>query len=96
MIQENNIKGFQINSQNIKMTHYADDLTLMLSDMNSINEVLSLLNKFGEYSGLRVNTDETIGMLLGAWKNQQDLPHNINWTNTPIRLLGIYIGNTTK
>ena len=59
MIQENNIKGFQINSQNIKMTQYADDLTLMLSDMNSINEALSLLKTFGEYSGLRVNTMRT-------------------------------------
>ena len=96
MIQDNNIKGFQINSHNIKVTQYADDLTLMLSDMNSINEALSLLKTFGEYSGLRVNTDKTIGMLLGAWKNRQDLPHNINWTNKPIKLLGIYISNNTN
>ena len=96
MIQDNNIKGFQINSHNIKMTQYADDLTLMLLDMNSINEALSLLKTFGEYSGLRFNTDKTIGMLLGAWKNRQDLPHNINWTNKPIKLLGIYISNNTN
>ena len=71
-------------ASNIKMTQYADNLTLMLSDKNSINEALSLLQKFGEYSGLRVNTDKTIGMLLGAWKNQQDLPNNINLANKPI------------
>ena len=83
MIQEN-IKGFQINSQNIKMTQYVDDLTLMLSDMNSINEALSI--------GIGIGT---IGMLTGAWKNQQDLPHNINWTNKPIKLLSIYISNNS-
>ena len=83
MIQEN-IKGFQINSQNIKMTQYVDDLTLMLPDMNSINEALSI--------GIGIGT---IGMLTGAWKNQQDLPHNINWTNKPIKLLSIYISNNS-
>ena len=83
MIQEN-IKGFQINSQNIKMTQYVDDLTLMLPDMNSINEALSI--------GIGIGT---IGMLTGAWKKQQNLPHNINWTNKPIKLLSIYISNNS-
>ena len=35
VIQENNIKGFQINSQNIKMTQYVDDLTLMIQIAHS-------------------------------------------------------------
>ena len=35
-------------------------------------------------------------MLLGAWKNQQDLPHNINWTNKTIKLLEMYISNNTN
>ena len=28
-------------------------------------------------------------------KNQQDLPHNINLINKPIKLLGIYISNNS-
>ena len=47
---DDKIKGFKINSSEIKMTQYADDLTLMLSDMNSITEALSLEDKFGDYS----------------------------------------------
>ena len=33
--------------------------------MSFINETLSFLQTFGEYSGLKINKDKTIGML--AW-----------------------------
>ena len=46
--QDDKIKGFKISSEEIKMTQYADDLTLMLSDFISITEALSLLTKFGD------------------------------------------------
>ena len=94
MITDNrNIKGFQIRSKEIKLTQYADDLRLLLSDMDSINEALSALDEFGKYSGLRINHEKTIGMLLGSWKDRHNLPLNIKWTKEPIRLLGIYISN---
>ena len=51
--QDDKIKGFKISSKEIKMTQYADDLTLMLYDLNSITEALSLLTKFRDYSGLK-------------------------------------------
>ena len=48
---------------------------------------------FGKYSGIRINHEKTIGMLLGSWKDRHNLPRNIKWTKEPIRLLGIYITN---
>ena len=48
--QDDKIKAFKISSKEIKMTQSADDLTKILSDSNSITEVLSLLTKFGDYS----------------------------------------------
>ena len=68
IINEKKIKGIQIKAKEIEITQYADDLTLMLSDMSSINETLSLLQKLREYSGLKINKDKTIRMLLGSWK----------------------------
>ena len=93
IINEKKIKGIQIKAKEIKITQYADDLTLMLSDMSSINETLSLLQKFREYSGLKINKGKTIGMLLGSWKNRRNLPQMISWTKKPIKLLGIFISN---
>ena len=77
------------------MTQYADDLTLM-SDRNSIAKALSLLTKFGDYSGLKINNEKTLGMLLGSWRNRPKLPQNITWTDEPIKLLGIYISNRSN
>ena len=93
--QDNKIKGFKISSKEIKITQCADDLTLMLSDMNSITEVLSLLTKFGNYSGLKINKEKTLGMLLGSWRKRPKLPPSITWTDEPIKLLGIYISNNS-
>ena len=90
------IKGIQIKAEEINITQYADDLTLMLSDMRSINETLSLLQKFGECSGLKINKDKTTGMLLGSWKNRRNLPQIINWTKNPIKLLRIFISNNSN
>ena len=72
--QDDKIKGFKISSKEIKMTQYADDLTLMLSDLNSITEALSLLTKFGDCSGLKINKEKTVGMLLGSWRKRPKLP----------------------
>ncbi len=92
--QNNKIQGFQIKSQEIKVTLYADDLTIMLSDFNSVAETLNLLRKFRICSGLSINLDKTEGMLIGPWRRlRQDLPSNIKWTNGPIKLLGIYLSS---
>ena len=96
IINEKKIKGIQIKAKEIKITQYADDLTLMFSDMRSINETLSLLQKFGECSGLKINKGKTTGMLLGSWKNRRNLPQIINWTKYPIKLLGIFISNNSN
>ena len=55
IINEKKIKGIQITAKEIKTPQYAVDLTL------------SLLQKFGEYSGLKINKDKSIGMLFGSW-----------------------------
>ena len=54
IINENKIKGIQIKAKEIKITQYADDLTLMLSDMRSINETLSLLQKLENVQALKL------------------------------------------
>jgi len=91
-IKENkNITGIDIKCREIKLTQYADDLTLTLSDIKSVNETLHVLKLFGECSGLKINKDKTEAMLLGPWQNRHNLPRNIKWTNGPIKYLGIYI-----
>ena len=92
--QDDKINWFKISQKEIKMTQYADYLTLMLSDMNSITEALSLLTKFGDYSGLKINKEKTLEKLLGSWTRDQSNPKI--QTDNPIKLLGIYISNSSN
>ena len=62
--------------------------------MNSVTKVLSTLKTFGECSGLKINHKKTVGVLLGSWKNRQNLPQNIKWTSEPVKMLGVYISNS--
>lgn len=56
----NQIKGISINSQEQKVSLYADDLLLYVTDFSgSIPVVLSLLNSFGAISGYRLNLNKS-------------------------------------
>ena len=94
--QSRKIRGVKVNSKEIKVTQYADDLTLILFDLKSLQEVLHVLRMFGQCSGLMMNKEKTEAMLLGQWGNVQNAQYDINWTNGPIKLLGIYLSRNQK
>ncbi len=52
---EKNIKGIMINKRSIKLSMLAGDLTLILTDLVSVENALKLLNKYTQYSGLKIN-----------------------------------------
>jgi len=64
-----NIIGIKINDTEIKLSLYADDLTGLIVGINSIKELMKLINDFKNYSGLGVNTDKTELMALGCSNN---------------------------
>ena len=43
-----------------------------------------------------MNKEKTEAMLLGQWGNVQNAQYDINWTNGPIKLLGIYLSKNPK
>ena len=62
-----NIKGITINEQEIKISHYADDTTLILDGSTvSFTTSLQILDLFSEISGLRLNNKKTVVLWIGA------------------------------
>ena len=61
VIRENkNIKGILVNQNEIKISQYADDTTLILDgSKSSLEASLKILDKFGAVSGLRLNDKKT-------------------------------------
>ena len=67
-IRENkNIKGILVNQNEIKISQYADDTTLILDgSKSSLESSLKILDKFGAVSGLRLNDKKTEALWIGS------------------------------
>ena len=89
------IKGVQIENKEIKVSQFADDTTLFLQDLESAKNVFDLLDSFGNLSGLRVNTNKSEAVWLGASKNNKETPLGIKWPKS-IKILGIYFSHDKK
>ncbi len=55
---EKNLKGINNNNKTIKLSMLADDLTLILTILGSVENALKLLNEFSQCSGLKINIDK--------------------------------------
>ena len=95
--QNVNIRGLSLDEHgvnNIKITQYADDVTLFLKNSFEIKEAISSLKQFGKIAGTKLNIGKYDGLWIGSSNNRQNACtlYNIKWTKEPIRYLGIYIG----
>ena len=48
---------------------------------------------FGSFSGLKFNRNKTEGIWIGKLKHSKDKINGINWTDKPVKALGIYFGH---
>ena len=71
-IRENkDIKGFKIGENIIKISLYADDITIILGDEKSGKTIFDTLKKFAMCSGLKINKEKSEGMWLGVYKDKK-------------------------
>ena len=56
--QNKDITGIEVEDKEIKCTAFADDLTNFLRDKKSYEVLNSLLDTYGDCSGLKVNKEE--------------------------------------
>ena len=84
------IQGITIGQKEIKITQYADDTTVLLKDLDSVLQLLKLLDQFKRISGLEINVNKTEAMWLGSWRNRKDKPFGFKWGHKPIYALGIH------
>ena len=63
---KNTIKEIKVGEKEIKTSSYADDTVVFVRDLDSIPELLALLNHFSNLSGLEINATKTEGMICGS------------------------------
>ena len=88
------INGLSIQDTTFKISQYADDLTLILSDLQSVSSSINTIKQFSKVAGPKLNLNKT-GVLIGHLKNSNIAEHmGISITNRLTKVLGIYIGNS--
>ena len=85
------ITGIKIGKEEIKISLLADDITLLLKDLFSLNHVLKTLNLFQHCSGLKINLDKSKAKYIGSLLSCDHFPHGLSWIKKPIETLGITI-----
>ena len=87
--QNQDIKGIVVEDKEIKCIAFADDSTNCLRDKESYDSLSSLLNTYGQCSGLKLNKDKKEAYWLGSsYRNHEVL--DINKVNEPIKILDIF------
>ncbi len=86
---DKNIKEIKIDDKMIKISLLADDLTLILQDLKSIEYALKLLNKFSLCSGLIINIEKAKAIFWEKSITSDHYPHSLSWIKTPLETLGI-------
>lgn len=81
--------------EELKLSQYADDTTLLLSDDQSIDEVFNTFNLYERASGAKINKGKCKGLWCGAFSHRTEQLGDFDWFNDfiPDKILGQFIGN---
>ena len=92
---DNNIKGITVDGQEIKISLYADDTTLILDGSRaSFKNSLQVLESFSLISGLRLNYKKTEVPWIGANAGSEGKlcpEHDLKWMKNKVKTLGVWL-----
>ena len=83
------ISGLTLGSTSIKVSLYADDITLFLTSDASFDALHQTLTQYELASGAQVNPDKCQGLWLGSNRFRSDTPLSYHWSSLSIKILGI-------
>ena len=94
------IKGITINEQEIKISQYADDTTLILDGSTvSFTTSLQILDLFSEISGLRLNIKKTEALWIGSKIGKEvnlSPEKNFKWVKDKVKALGVWLSTNPE
>ncbi len=78
----------------VKLTAYADDVTVIIKSTDDVTKLISCLNKFQKATSSRINWDKCASLLLGEWEDigPPHLPQQCKWAQDGFKVLGVFFG----
>ena len=84
-----NVRGIKVKKTEIKLCQFADDMTLFVSDMQSVEKALALFEEFHQYAGLKLNKSKTEAIIIYNDGNLiKDTNLGIKWLSESFSTLG--------
>ena len=66
------VKGIQIGKEEVKLSLFADDMIVYLSDpKTSTRELLKLINDFSKVAGYKLNSNKSVAFLYSKYKQDE-------------------------
>lgn len=93
IIRSNSINGFRLESCEVRVLAYADDIALFSVDRRSISVAVNTLKVFCKCSSSGVNWQKCLGFWHGHWDCAPSVFECINWQTTPAKYLGVPLEN---
>ncbi len=78
----------------VKLSAYADDVVVLISNQNYVNVMLQTLDDFRNVSSAKVNWQKSEAIIVGNWLNGEPiLPAGLKWIRDSFKYLGVFLGN---
>ena len=98
--EEKEIKGIQIEKEEVKLSLFADDMILYKENpKDSTRKLLELINEYSKVAGYKINTEKSLSVLYtNNEKTEREIKETIPFTIAMKRIkhLGINLPKETK
>ena len=98
--EEKEIKGIQTGKEEVKVSMFADDMTLYIDNPKAATrKLLELINEFGEVAGYKVNAQKSLTFLYtNNERSEREIKDTIPFTTATkrIKYLGIKLPKEVK
>ena len=88
-----NIEGVKINGNEVKLSQFADDMTLFVRDPLSVSNVMKMLSDFQRVLGLEINPQKCSIMWMGPSRDRRDPLCGVEAIQK-IKILGVWFSAT--
>ena len=87
MREEKEIKGIQIEKEEVKPSLFADDMILHIEyPEDATKKLLQLTNEFGKVAGYKINTQKSVAFLYTNERSEREIKETIPFTITLKRM----------
>ena len=97
---EKEVKGIQRGKEEVKLSLFADDMTLYIDNLkDSTRKLLELVNEYSKVAGYKINTQKSLSFLYtNNEKTEREIKETMPFTiaTKRIKYLGVYLHKETK